>query len=219
MNHPSNLEIEEAMVRNWSDNYGNHCFNIMFYFLRIICVILYLYDSTNMLKNLVGKRVGARTLAEWAGRRFWESRQFYSAYIALFIAVSNWITIQYRLLLENIPIFNTLFSQLWIFLIVAIVVFTVVSVLGGHYIHRKRQFRLEQAVAIEENPYLYKSAPGKERNLMIPMSILHLEAIEAILISNNSMTEEKKKQIESFRQDLIKLSKGLPIGGFTKKGY
>lgn len=172
-----------------------------------------------MLKNLVGKRVRARTLAEWAGRRFWESRQFYSAYIALFIAVSNWITIQYRLLLENIPIFNTLFSQLWIFLIVAVVVFTVVSVLGGHYIHRKRQFRLEQAVAIEENPYLYKSAPGKERNLMIPISILHLEAIEAILNSNNSMTEEKKKRIESFRQDLTKLSKGLPIGGFTRKGY
>jgi hypothetical protein len=172
-----------------------------------------------MLKNLVGKRIRARTLAEWAGRRFWESRQFYSAYIALFIAVSNWITIQYRLLLENIPIFNTLFSQLWIFLIVAVVLFTVVSVLGGHYIHRKRQFRLEQAVAIEENPYLYKSAPGKERNLMIPFTILHLEAIEAILISNNSMTEEKKKQIESFRQDLIKLSKGQPIGGFTRKGY
>ena len=155
-------------------------------------------------------------IAEWIGRRFWESRQFYSAYIALFIAVSNWITIQYRLLLENIPIFNTLFSQLWVFLVVATILFTVVSVLGGHYIHRKRQFRLEQAVAIEENPYLYKSAPGKERNLMIPMSILHLEAIEAILNSSNSMTEEKKKQIESFRQDLIKLSKGLPIGGFTK---
>ncbi len=169
-----------------------------------------------MLKKLIGGKVGARVLAEWAGRRFWESRQFYSAYIALFIAVSNWITIQYRLLLENIPIFNTLFSQLWIFLIVAVIVFTVVSVLGGHYIHRKRQFRLEQAVAIEENPYLYKSAPGKERNLMIPISILHLEAIEAILTSSNSMTEEKKKQIESFRQDLIKLSKGLPIGGFKK---
>ena len=157
--------------------------------------------------------------AEWIGRRFWESRHFYSEYIALFIALSNWIPIQYMLLLENIPIFNTLFSQLWTFLIVAVVLFTVVSVLGGHYIHRKRQFRLEQAVAIEENPYLYKSAPGKERNLMIPISILHLEAIEAILISNNSMTEEKKKQIESFRQDLIKLSKGLPIGGFTRKGY
>ena len=171
-----------------------------------------------MVKKLVSRGRSAQTIAEWAGRRFWESRQFYSAYIALFIAVSNWITIQYRILLENIPIFNTLFSQLWVFLIVATVVFTVVSILGGHYIHRKRQFRLEQAVATEENPYLYRSAPGKERDLMIPVTILQLEAIEAILASNNSMTEEKKKQIEVFKQDLIKLSKGLSIGDFTKTG-
>ena len=173
-----------------------------------------------MFENLFGSRDGrarrALRLGEWTGRRFWESRQFYSAYIALFIAVSNWITIQYTLLLENIPIFNTLFSQLWVFLIVATVVFTVISILGGHYIHRKRQFRLEQAVAIEENPYLYRSAPGKERNLMIPMGILQLEAIEAILNSNNSLTEEKKKQIEAFRQDLIRLSRGLSIGDFRK---
>jgi hypothetical protein len=170
-----------------------------------------------MFKNLVIRGRKARRMGEWVGRRFWESRQFYSAYIALFIAVSNWITIQYTLLLENIPIFNTLFSQLWVFLIVATVVFTVISILGGHYIHRKRQFRLEQAVAIEENPYLYRSAPGKERDLMIPISILHLEAIETILRSSNNMTEEKKKQIEAFRQELIKLSKGQTIGSFAKK--
>jgi|SRR5687767_5999748 len=173
-----------------------------------------------MFENLFGSRDGrarrALRLGEWTGRRFWESRQFYSAYIALFIAVSNWITIQYTLLLENIPIFNTLFSQLWVFLIVATIVFTVISILGGHYIHRKRQFRLEQAVAIEENPYLYRSAPGKERDLMIPMGILQLEAIEAILNSNNSLTEEKKKQIEAFKQDLIRLSRGLSIGDFRK---
>ena len=173
-----------------------------------------------MFENLFGSRDGrarrALRIGEWTGRRFWESRQFYSAYIALFIAVSNWITIQYTLLLENIPIFNTLFSQLWVFLIVATIVFTVISILGGHYIHRKRQFRLEQAVAIEENPYLFRSAPGKERDLMIPMGILQLEAIEAILNSNNSLTEEKKKQIEAFKQDLIRLSRGVSIGDFRK---
>jgi hypothetical protein len=175
--------------------------------------------AKHMFKNLFGRSDGRPRgigIGEWAGRRFWESRQFYSAYIALFIAVSNWITIQYRLLLENIPIFNTLFSQLWVFLIVATILFTVISILGGHYIHRKRQFRLEQAVATEENPYLYRSAPGKEKDLMIPLTILHLEAIEAILNSNNSLTEEKKKQIEAFRQDLIRLSRGLSIGDFRK---
>jgi hypothetical protein len=178
--------------------------------------------TKHMFKNLFSSSSNGRArrigIAEWTGRRFWESRQFYSAYIALFIAVSNWITIQYRLLLENIPIFNSLFSQLWVFLVVATIVFTVISILGGHYIHRKRQFRLEQAVAIEENPYLYRSAPGKERDLMVPIGILQLEAIEAILNSNNSLTEEKKKQIETFKQDLIRLSQGLSIGSFTKTG-
>ena len=161
------------------------------------------------------KKVGIGT---WFGKRFWEYRAFYSAYIALFIAISNWITIQYRLVLENAPVLGSVFNNLWTFLIAAVIIFSVVSVLGGHYIHRKRQFRLEQAVATEENPYLYRSAPGKERDLMIPMTILHLEAIEAILTSNNSMTEEKRKQIESFKQDLILLSKGLSIGDFTKTG-
>src|ERR671923_2000741 len=156
-------------------------------------------------------------LGQWIGRRFWESRQFYSAYIGLFIAISNWITIQYRLLLENIPIFSTLFSQIWVFLIVATIIFTVASILGGHYIHRKRQFRLEQAVAIEANPYLYKSAPGKERDLMIPIAIMQLEVMEAILKSNNILTEEKKRQIDSFREQLKRLSQGLTLGDFKNK--
>ena len=102
-------------------------------------------------------------------------------------------------------------------MIVATVVFTVISILGGHYIHRKRQFRLEQAVAIEENPYLYKSKPGKERDLMIPIAIIQLEAIEAILKSNNLLTEEKKKQVDSFREQLNRLSLGLTLGGFKNK--
>src|ERR687898_1836574 len=161
-----------------------------------------------MFKHLFGSSGRTRTIGEWAGRRFWESRQFYSAYIALFIAVSNWITIQYTLLLENIPIFNTLFSQLWVFLIVATVVFTVISILGGHYIHRKRQFRLEQALSVEENPYLYKAAPGKERDLAIPMGILQLDALEELLRLNNTLTEEKRKRFETYRQGLMKLRDG-----------
>ncbi|HKG86772.1 MAG TPA: hypothetical protein VKA95_00490, partial [Nitrososphaeraceae archaeon] len=75
----------------------------------------------------------------WTGRRFWESRQFYSAYIGLFVAITNWITIQYKLLLENVPVLNVLFSNIWVFMIAATIVFTIISILGGHYIHRKRQ--------------------------------------------------------------------------------
>ena len=155
-------------------------------------------------------------ILQWAGRRFWESRQFYSAYIALFVAITNWITIQYRLLLENVPVLNVIFSNIWVFMIAATIVFTIVSILGGHYIHRKRQFRLEQALSIEENPYLYKAAPGKERDLMIPMGILQLDALEELLRSNNTLTEEKKKQFETYRQGLIKLKDGQSLRRMSK---
>ena len=155
-------------------------------------------------------------ILQWAGRRFWESRQFYSAYIALFVAITNWITIQYKLLLENVPVLNVLFSNIWVFMIAATIVFTIISILGGHYIHRKRQFRLEQALSIEENPYLYKAAPGKERDLMIPMGILQLDALEELLRSNNALTEEKKKQFETYRQGLMKLKDGQSLRPMSK---
>ena len=155
------------------------------------------------------KKVGIGT---WFGKRFWEYRQFYSAYIALFISISNWITIQYRLVLENAPILNSVFNNLWTFLIAAVIIFSVVSVLGGHYIHRKRQFRIEQELATEENPYLYRAAPGKERDLMVPITILQLETLEDLLRQNNALTDEKKMQFQNFKDELLKLAQGRPIG-------
>ena len=155
-------------------------------------------------------------IGTWFGKRFWEYRQFYSAYIALFIAISNWITIQYRLVFENIPILSSLFSNIGTFLIVAVVFFSVISVLGGHYIHRKRQFRIEQELATEENPYLYKAAPGKERDLYAPILILQLETLEDLLRQNNALTEDKKRQFQKFKIDLLKLAEGRPIGKIPK---
>ena len=142
------------------------------------------------------KKVGIGT---WFGKRFWEYRQFYSAYIALFVAISNWITIQYRLVLENAPILGSVFNNLWTFLIAAVIIFSVISVLGGHFIHRKRQFRIEQELATEENPYLYRAMPGKERDLMVPIMILQLETLEDLLRQNNALTDEKKDNFKISR--------------------
>jgi hypothetical protein len=175
-------------------------------------MLLYIRMVTNNMLFKGRRQLQHYRIAQWAGRRFWESRQFYSAYIALFVAITNWITIQYKLLLENIPVLNAVFSNIWIFMIAAAVIFTIISVLGGHYIHRKRQFRLENALSVEENPYLYKAIPGKEKDLMIPVIMLQLDALEEILQSNNALSNEKKKQFETYRQGLIKLTEGHSIG-------
>jgi hypothetical protein len=155
------------------------------------------------------RKVGIGT---WFGKRFWEYRQFYSAYIALFISISNWITIQYKLVLEHAPVLGSVFNNLWTFLIAAVIIFSIVSILGGHYIHRKRQFRIEQELATEENPYLYRAAPGKERDLMVPIIILQMETLEDLLRQNNGLTDEKKLQFQKFKEQLVKLAEGRPIG-------
>jgi hypothetical protein len=121
------------------------------------------------------------------------------------------------LLLENVPFLNYLFSNIWVFMITAAIIFTILSVLGGHYIHRKRQFRIEQAVATEENPYLYRAAPGKERDLMIPVIILQLDTLETILAANRLLTDEKKNQFDKFRKDLVALSEGHAFGKMWEK--
>lgn len=170
-----------------------------------LCILFY------PIAMLIHDRKG---LGIWIGRRFWESRQFYSSYIALFVAITNWITIQYRLVLEHVPVLGSVFSNILVFTGVAAVFFTVISILGGHYVHRKRQFRIEQSLATEENPYLYRATPGKERDLMIPVSILHLEVLEELLKCNNALTEEKKREFEIYIQALRKLMNGQSVGAF-----
>ena len=75
---------------------------------------------------------------------------------------------------------------------------------SGRRFWESRQF----AVATEENPYLYKAIPGKEKDLMIPVAIFHLDIMQYLLTSHNGLTEEKKKQFEIFRKGLIKLKEG-----------
>ncbi|MGI9011854.1 MAG: hypothetical protein ACR2F1_11800, partial [Nitrososphaeraceae archaeon] len=60
----------------------------------------------------------------------------------------------------------------------------------------------------------YKSAPGKERDLMVPIYILQLETLEDLLRQNNALTDEKKRQFQTFKEELTKLAEGKPIGKF-----
>lgn len=105
---------------------------------------------------------------------------------------------------ENAPILNNIFSDLWVFLLVAVVIFSVVNILGGHYIHRKRQFIIEQEVAVEEKPYLYRTVPGKERDSMIPIFILQLEFLKDLLRENKILTEPKEKKDSKLQRRTFK---------------
>jgi hypothetical protein len=54
--------------------------------------------------------------------------------------------------------------------------------------------------------------PGKERDLMIPITILQMETLEDLLRQNNALTDKKKRQFQNFKEELEKLFQGMPIG-------
>jgi hypothetical protein len=53
--------------------------------------------------------------------------------------------------------------------------------------------------------------PGKEKDLIIPLYILQLDALEQLLSSNNGLTDERKKQFDKYREGLIKLKSGHSV--------
>lgn len=95
-------------------------------------------------------------------------RKGHSHYLAFIIALANFIVIQYRLLIQNIPDLQNIFSSLTIFAIIFIPVYLVVSTLIGWWDHRKGPYRTEKVLFAEANPIyrdlaaaLYLSLEGK----------------------------------------------------------
>ena len=47
---------------------------------------------------------------------------------------------------------------------------------------------------------------------MIPITILQMETLEDLLRQNNALTDEKKRQFQNFKDELLKLAQGRPMG-------
>jgi hypothetical protein len=86
----------------------------------------------------------------WLRRRWLDFRQGHSIYLAFLIMFANFITIQYSLMIERIPAFNTLFSNVWVFVVAFIAIYMPLSIVIGYW-HRKSQWKVEQEAMFNEN--------------------------------------------------------------------
>ena len=86
----------------------------------------------------------------WVRRRWLDFRQGHSIYLAFLIMFANFITIQYSLMIERIPAFSTLFSNVWVFVLAFIAVYMPLAIIIGYW-HRKSQWKIEQEAMFNEN--------------------------------------------------------------------
>lgn len=87
----------------------------------------------------------------WVRRRWWEFRHGHSVYLIFALTFSNFVLIAYRLLVEQIPLMEQLFPQLWIFALAFVAAYIPISTLVGYW-HRKTQVKIETTINISENP-------------------------------------------------------------------
>jgi hypothetical protein len=63
---------------------------------------------------------------------------------------ANFITIQYALLIDKIPIVGSAFNNIWTFAILFVIVYVPLGMIIGYW-HRKSQWKVEQEAMFREN--------------------------------------------------------------------
>jgi len=84
-------------------------------------------------------------------RRWFDFRQGHSYYLIFALSFANFILIFYRLLIEQIPELNEIFSSLWIFVLVFILLYIPIAIEIGAW-HRKTQLKIEADVSLKQSP-------------------------------------------------------------------
>jgi len=86
-------------------------------------------------------------------RYFTYFRRAHSIYLSFLISVSNFVVIQYRLLVQQVPMLNSIFASLSLFAICFISIYVPFAVILGWIDYNKLSVRVDAALIAKHNPY------------------------------------------------------------------
>jgi hypothetical protein len=124
--------------------------------------------------------------SDWLRRRWLDFRNGHSIYLVFAMTFANFITIQYQLLIDQLPYLEGIFNSIWIFAIMFILFYVPLSIVLGYW-HRKSQWKVEQDALFRENKV---------------GAIMWMYVID--LIEGNVSEEDKKLMKEA----LLKITRG-----------
>jgi hypothetical protein len=88
--------------------------------------------------------------SDWFRRRWLDFRNGHSIYLIFVLTFANFITIQYKLLIDQIPYLAGVFNNIIIFAIVFVLMYVPIGIVLGYW-HRKTQWKVEQDALFREN--------------------------------------------------------------------
>lgn len=92
----------------------------------------------------------------WFRRRWYDFRQGHGMYLVFAMSFVNFVLIFYRLLIEEINVLGEIFSNLWMFVVIFLVVYIPAAILIGNW-HRKTQMRIEHEQSMKQSPLMAKN--------------------------------------------------------------
>ena len=123
--------------------------------------------------------------SNWFRRRWFDFRLGHSVYLIFLLSFSNFILIFHRLLIERVEFLNNIFSELWMFIVLFIVIYLPIAIAIGAW-HRRTQIKIENEQALLNNPFM-------ARNFRMLIDIIEGKA--------------SKEEIQKFREFLTKIEK------------
>jgi hypothetical protein len=128
-------------------------------------------------------------------RRWLDFRNGHSIYLIFLMTFANFVTIQYKLLIEKVPFLtHSIFSSIWVFAIVFVAAYVPLGMIIGYW-HRKNQFSVEQEALFSQNQI------GATINLFL------------IDLIDGKVTEEEKQHMRNYLLKIMKRSPRPPITG------
>lgn len=79
-------------------------------------------------------------------------RRGHSVYLVLLVSLANFVVIQYRLLIQYVPALNQLFSELWFFTLVFMVLYVFLATFIGWLDYKKGSVTYENILLSEASP-------------------------------------------------------------------
>ena len=115
---------------------------------------------------------------------------------------ANFITIQYQLLIDKLPLSAGIFSSIWIFAITFILFYVPLSIVLGYW-HRKSQWKVEQDALFRENKVgaimwmyvidLIEGNVSEEDKKLMKESLLRITRGETRLYGTKKLSENDEK--------------------------
>src|SRR5437870_2111271 len=133
----------------------------------------------------------------WFRRRWLDFRNGHSIYLIFLMTFANFVTIQYQLLLQRVPIFNELHINIWIFAIMFVAIYLPLGMIIGYW-HRRNQFGVEAEALFNQNQI------GATMNLFL------------IDLIDGKVTEEEKEHMRRYLLKIMRASQ-MPYHGLDKE--